>query len=62
MVFEEEGLVDAILLESAELDDEADSTSQRLFDDKILLAANLGRHELAVSWEEILVDAHAFEK
>ena len=62
MVLEEEGLVDAIFLESTELDDEADSTSKRLFDDKILLAANLGRHELAVWWEEMLIDAHAFEK
>ena len=62
MVLEEEGLVDAIFLESTELDDEADSTSQRLFDDKILLAANLGRHEWAVWRWDVMVDAHAFEK
>ena len=41
MVLEEEQLVDAILLESAELDEKADCTSQRLLNDEILLASYL---------------------
>lgn len=41
MILEEKGLVNAIFLESAELDNEADSTGQRLFNDQILLAADL---------------------
>jgi hypothetical protein len=41
VVLEEEWLVNAILLESAEFDDEANSASQRLLNDQVLLATNL---------------------
>lgn len=41
MVLEEEDLVDAILLERAELDKKANRSSKRLFDDEALLASDL---------------------
>ena len=41
MVLEEEQLVNVILLELAELDQEADGTSQRPLNHKVLLASNL---------------------
>lgn len=43
VVLEEKGLVHAIFLESAELDEEAHGAGQRLLNDEVFLAANLGR-------------------
>lgn len=41
MIFEEEQLIDAILLEPAELDEEANGPSKRSFNDYVLLPSNL---------------------
>ena len=43
MVLEEEGLIHAILLECAELDDKAYGPSKRLLNDEVLLASHLSR-------------------
>lgn len=41
VVFEEEELVDTIILQGRDFDNGADGTSQTTFDDKILLAPDL---------------------
>lgn len=41
VVFKKEDLIDSIFLKRAELDKKAYSTSQRLFDDQVLLASYL---------------------
>jgi hypothetical protein len=41
MVLKEEHFVDSIFLEPAELDKQADGSSQSAFDDQILFASNL---------------------
>lgn len=52
MILEEEGLIDTILLQSAEFDNQAKGARQRLFDDQILLASNL-EGTSAVNWMRI---------